>query len=77
MFVRLLLECLKEVWKGDMGSKGGADSESREEETAKSHDSGELWGDGSEEYNKNDLTFVRRLILMLSMLLSHYLNGRI
>lgn len=59
-----------------MGSKGGADSDGRDEETAKSHDSGELWGDGSEEYNKNDLNFVR-LTLMLSSFLSHHLKCRI
>lgn len=37
-------ECIKEVWKGDMGTKGGAtetESDGTEEE-AKTHDAGEL-----------------------------------
>lgn len=42
VFVLLLSECLQEVWKADMGRKGGADGDGGEEGTAKSHDSGEL-----------------------------------
>lgn len=45
-------ECLKEVWKGDMGTKGGAEEEAtsngaedggaNEKEAEKTHDAGEL-----------------------------------
>lgn len=47
-------ECLKEVWKGDMGTKGGAEEEEtatsssaeeegeKEKEEGKTHDAGEL-----------------------------------
>lgn len=42
-----LSECINEVWKGDPGTKGGAESDGAEEEGAneeegKTHDAGEL-----------------------------------
>lgn len=40
--VLLLSECLKEVWKGDVGSKGGAESGAPEGETPRAHDGAEL-----------------------------------
>lgn len=51
VFLLLLSECIEEVWKGDLGAKGGAEkaeSEStekqgaREEKEDKRHDGGEL-----------------------------------
>lgn len=37
-----LSECLKEVWKGEVGSRGGAEAGAPEGETARAHDGGEL-----------------------------------
>lgn len=37
-----LSECMKEVWKRDMGAKRRAESDSAEEEEGKKHDAGEL-----------------------------------
>lgn len=43
-----LSECMKEVWKGDTGTRGGAESDGtteekeEEEEEGKMHDAGEL-----------------------------------
>lgn len=37
-----LSEYMKEVWKGDMGSKRRAESDNAEEEEEKTHDAGEL-----------------------------------
>lgn len=37
-----LSECINEVWKGDMGTKGQAESENTDEEEGKTHDAGEL-----------------------------------
>lgn len=50
LFSLLPSECIKEVWKGDMGTKGGAkeaesdgtEEEGANEEEGKTHDAGEL-----------------------------------
>lgn len=67
VFFLPLSECMEEVWKGDMGAKGGAEkaeSEStekegaREEKEDKRHDGGELWRqEGKCRRQLNNLSF--------------------
>lgn len=60
-----LSECINEVWKGDMGTKGPAESESTDEEEGKTHDGGELWrgqkeGKWSRQNDLGSVAFVGR-----------------